>query len=75
MEEERRLGDIIAGQLLASEIDAISAARAIAEAEDVRANPAPRPCSMPGLRSCCPCAGDPHWPAVPLIVTRLESRK
>ena len=42
MEEERRLGDVIAGQLMASETDAISAARAIAEAEDVSANPAPR---------------------------------
>ena len=64
MEEELRLGDVIAGQLLASENHAISAARAIAEAEDVSANPAPRAWCMPGLTSCCPCAGDPHWPAV-----------
>ena len=57
MEEESRLGDVIAGQLMASETDAISAARAIAEAEDVSANPAQRACFMPCCISHCPCAG------------------
>jgi len=75
MEEERRLGDVIAGQLMASENDAISAARAIAEAEDVSANPTPRACFIPELGSCCPCAGDSQQLAATMMMTRLESRK
>lgn len=55
MEEERSPGDVIAEKLLCCDADAVAAARLIAE--DVRANTAPRACSMPGVRHCYPCAG------------------